>query len=167
MKNLYIDFDGVILDTINVIYDLMESLGIDRSDEVNARHFYETLDWKAILSETPQINDSMQCIEKILDSNLFDTAILTHVNSLNEIVEKVKFIRKYLGNITIIPVPKQISKTKMVHAKDAILVDDYSGNLKEWEEAGGIGIRFNLHSDSKGFKVIDRLDQLLEMDLVK
>lgn len=167
MKNLYIDFDGVILDTINVMYDLMDELNIDRNNYEEAHHFFETADWKTILNETPQINDSISCIQKILESNLFDVAILTHVNSLNEIVEKVKFIRRYLGSITIIPVPKSISKTKMVHAKDAILVDDYSGNLREWEAAGGIGVRFNLRLNGKGFKAINKLDQLLEMDFSK
>lgn len=165
MKNLYIDFDGVILDTINVMYDLMDELEIDRTNYEESLKFFQNVDWRTILNETPQINESISCIQKLIESNLFDIAILTHVNSLNEIVEKVKFIRKYLGNITIIPVPKAISKTKMVHAKDAILVDDYSGNLREWEEAGGIGIRFNLRLNGKGFKVINKLDQLLEMDL--
>ncbi len=167
MKNLYIDFDGVILDTINVTFDLLKELGIDETNEKEVRHFYATLDWKKMLEETPQINNSMECIKKLEESELYDIAILTHVNSLNEIVEKVKFIRKHLGTITIIPVPKQLSKTKMVNAKDAILVDDYSGNLREWALAGGIGIRFNLRKNGKGFPVIDSLDQLLEEDFVK
>lgn len=163
MRNLYIDFDGVILDTINLLYDLMDELGIDKEDPIESRKFYETVNWKELLYSSPQINDSISCIQKLLDSNLYDIAILTHVNSLNEIIEKVKFIRKYFGSITVIPVPKQISKTKMVHAKDAILVDDYSGNLREWVSAGGIGVRFNLRLNGKGFPVINRLDQLLEM----
>ena len=40
-------------------------------------------------------------------------------------------------------VPKEISKTLVVHSKDAILVDDYSGNLREWEKNGGISVRFS------------------------
>ncbi len=164
MRNLYIDFDGVILDTIPVMYQRMEEEKIDKDDPDACETFFQKLDWKKLLSKTPQINDSMECIQTLLKSGKFDIEILTHVNSLDEIIEKVKYIRKYLGNITIIPVPKRISKTKMVHAKDAILVDDYSENLKEWEEAGGIGVRFNLKRNGKGFRVVDRLDQLLELD---
>ena len=167
MGNLYIDFDGVIMDTITTMNRIMDATNLDKSDPIACRRFYETLDWANILAITPEINDGIECIQKILDAGVFDPAILTHVNSLDEIVEKVKFLRKYFGNITIIPVPKKLSKTKMVHAQDAILVDDYSGNLREWEEAGGIGIRFNLKLNGKGFRVINRLDQLLEMDLVK
>ena len=53
--------------------------------------------------------------------------------------------------------------TKMVHSKDSILIDDYSGNLREWEKEGGISVRFSLELESKGFKVIDRLDQIIDM----
>jgi hypothetical protein len=52
----------------------------------------------------------------------------------------------------------------MVNATNAILIDDYAGNLREWTEAGGIGIRFSLELESKGFIVIDRLDQILNIE---
>ena len=144
MKNLYIDFDGVIVDSIRVTYDM--------------------LNWKQILSLTPIINDSFTCIDKIIDSNKFNISILTHVNSLDEAIAKVNYIRKYAKSVTIIPVPREISKTKMIDAKDAILIDDYSGNLKEWEAAGGIGIQFSTDlTKDKGFKVIDKLDKIIDM----
>ena len=60
-------------------------------------------------------------------------------------------------------VPKEISKTKVVHSEDAILVDDYSGNLTEWEDNGGIAIRFSKDLESHGFKVLNKLDELLNM----
>lgn len=164
MKNLYIDFDGVIVDTIRVTYDMLDRLGVDRSDFEKMSEFYYNLNWKQLLSLTPIINDSFNCIKNILDSNKFNIAILTHVNSLDEAIAKVNYIRKYVINVTIIPVPREISKTKMIDAKDAILVDDYSGNLKEWEASGGIGIQFStdLNKD-KGFKVIDKLDKIIDM----
>ena len=143
MKNLYIDFDGVILDTIEVTYKLMDELKIDKKNREEVEKFYINLDWKNLLSITPEINDSIKCIQNLIEADIFDISILTHVNSLSEIIEKVHFIRKFLPSITIIPVPKAISKTKMVHAEDAILIDDYVSNLNEWQEAGGIGILFS------------------------
>ena len=121
------------------------------------------MDWKNLLSITSEINDGFNCIQKLVDSDLFNISILTHVNSLDEAVEKVKFIRKHTDDLTIIPVPKAISKTKMVHTRGAILIDDYTSNLTEWENAGGIGIRFNEKLNGKGFKVINKLDQILEV----
>ena len=164
MKNLYIDFDGVILDTIRVTYDMVDRLEINRENFEKMSEFYENLNWKKILSLTPIINDAFNCIDKLLKCGKFNIAILTHVNSLDESVAKINYIRKYTKEVTIIPVPREISKTKMCKIENSILVDDYSGNLKEWEKEGGIGIQFSTDLDKdKGFKVIDKLDKLIEM----
>ncbi len=166
MKQLYIDFDGVILDTITYPYEYVEKkLGLEINPE-NMSKFYSELDWKDFLKKVPVINDSIDCIQKIIESNLFEVSILTHVTTLEEAIEKIKYIRKYFDDITIIPVPRKISKTKMVHTEGSILIDDYAGNLKEWTEAGGIGVRFSPKLSSKGYPVIDRLDQILELEFV-
>jgi hypothetical protein len=164
MKNLYIDFDGVIMDTIKVTYDMVDRLEINREDFEKMSEFYENLNWKKILSLTPIINDAFNNIKKLYECDKFNIAILTHVNSLDEAVAKINYIRKYIKEVTIIPVPREVSKTKMCKIEDAILVDDYSGNLKDWEKEGGIGIQFStdLNKD-KGFKVIDKLDKLIDM----
>ena len=140
-KQLYIDFDGVIMDTINVTYRLIEEQGVNKTEE-EVQNFYRNLNWKNLLSITPEISDAFNCIQKLKDSDLFDISILTHVNSLDEAVAKINYIRKYVKEVTIIPVPREISKTKMCKIDDSILVDDYSGNLKDWVNAGGIGIQF-------------------------
>ncbi len=164
MKNLYIDFDGVIVDTIRVTYDMLNRLGVDSNDFDKMSEFYYNLNWKQLLSLTPIINDGFNAIKKINETKKFNISILTHVNSLDEAVAKVNFIRKYCKSVTIIPVPREISKTKMIDSKGAILIDDYSGNLKEWEQSGGISIQFSTDlSKNKGFKVIDRLDKVIEM----
>lgn len=164
MKNLYIDFDGVIMDTINKTYEMMKEENIDRTNNEEVREFYENIDWKKLLKETDEINGGLKKVKKLNDSNKFNVAILTHVNSLNEAVEKVKFIRKYYKDITIIPVPKAISKTKMVHTKNAILVDDYTGNLVEWKSEEGVGIKFSIKPKESEFKVINDLDELFNME---
>ena len=163
MKNLYIDFDGVIVDSIDVTYKMIDERNININDADECLRFYQNLDWNMVLKKCKLINDSIECIRKLEDSNLFNISILTHVSSLGEIEEKVKFIRKYLKNITIIPVPKSISKTNMLKAQDSILVDDYVVNLEEWKSAGGIGIRFDLDMDGKGFPVVDRLDDIFKI----
>ncbi|MBR3229854.1 MAG: hypothetical protein IKF91_03400 [Bacilli bacterium] len=163
MKNLYIDFDGVICNTIEITYKMLEEANIDKDDRQKVTEFYENLDWEHVLEKCEIINDAMDNIKKIMSSGKFNVAILTHVNSMNEIIQKVKFIRKYLRDVTIIPVPKEVSKTRMINARFSILVDDYPVNLNEWKEAGGIGVRFDLDMDGKGFLVINHLDELLEL----
>ena len=34
---------------------------------------------------------------------------------------------------------------------------------KEWKDAGGIGIKFSTELNGKGFVVIDKLDQILDI----
>lgn len=163
MKNLYIDFDGVILDTITNLDIMIENNNIDVSTKDKRTEFYQSVDWDKLLVETKQLNDSIECIEKIIASNMFNISILTHVNSLHEAMAKINYIRSYFEDITIIPVPRSISKTKLVQTKNAILIDDYSKNLEEWELEGGIAIRFNLELEDKGYIVINRLDKILEI----
>lgn len=163
MKNLYIDFDGVICNTIEITYKMIEKQGIDKNDTLAVSNFYRDLDWNKVLDVCTNINKSMDNIGKLMSSGKFNIAILTHVNSMAEIIAKVNYIRKYLKDVTIIPVPKSISKTKMINARFSILVDDYVGNLDEWKAAGGIGVRFDLDMDGKGFLVIDHLDDLLQL----
>lgn len=163
MINLYIDFDGVVLDTISITFEQMKTEGIDLKDFVRVKEFYQNVDWSHLLSTAEVINDSIDNIQKIIDTGKYDVSILTHVNSLTEAVEKVRYIRQYFKDITVIPVPKEISKTKMVQTKGSILVDDYAGNLREWESEEGIAVRFSKTLNSKGFKVVDRLDKLIDM----
>lgn len=165
MKELYIDFDGVILDTIKEGYSRMEKLNLDPKNNDDCSKYFKSINWETFIYETSEINDSINCIQKIIDSNRFRVSILTHINSLEEAIAKVNYIRKYFKDITIIPVPKKISKTKMVHSEGSILVDDYAENLREWEAAKGIGIRFSTKRNGKGFLVVDKLDQILDLPI--
>ena len=159
MKKLYIDFDGVILDTITRLYEEAERQEYDKADP----EFYENFNFKCILKDKYIINDAIECIDKLISSGKFDVNILTHCHSIKEGSAKVKYIRKFFNDITVIICPKDISKTKMVHTEGAILVDDYAGNLKEWENEGGIPVKFSTKLNGKGYPVIDRLDALLSM----
>lgn len=159
--NLYIDFDGVILDTITPIHKELEKIG--NLDDKKILDFFEQYPWDKLLSDDLIINDSINCLKKIIASDKFNLAVLTHVNSLNEAIAKINYLRKHFKDITIIPCPKVISKTKMVHTKNAVLVDDYAGNLREWESEEGIPVRFSKKNNGKGFKVVSKLDELLEI----
>ena len=162
MKNLYIDFDGVIYNSIEVSYKMAEDEKISKDYE-SYYQFFKNLDWCEVLEKSSEINDAFNCIRKIIDSGKFKVFILTHVVSMKEAMVKIDLIRKNLEDVIIIPVPKKVSKNKMVKVKEAILIDDYPENLREWAMDGGYAIRFDLDMDGKGFPVIDRLDEVIEM----
>ena len=162
-RRLYIDFDGVVMDTIPQLYSALEKSGVDLSNTREVSIFFSTYDFNKVINDENILNDSIECINKLVKSDLFEIAFLTHVNSLTEGCVKVEYLRNKFKDISIIMVPKEISKTKVVHSKDAILVDDYSGNLKEWEENGGISIRFSKDLESHGYQVINKLDELIKI----
>ncbi len=164
MKNLYIDFDGVILDTIPTIRKMCVEHNIDFNDNPKVYKILSTVDWDLLIKNTPEINDSIKSIKKLRKSKKFNISILTHINSLEEGIAKIRYLEKQLPDITKIIVPKVISKTKMLETKGAILVDDYTNNLDEWSKEGGIAIKFTSRKDKEyEYPTIDKLDQLLDL----
>lgn len=161
MKKLYLDFDGVILDTIKVTYDMIAKLGLGTAEEI--KDFYYNLDWDHIIKQTPEINDSISCIKKILATNKFEISVLTHIHSYNEGVGKIDYINKKLKNVGVIIVPKEINKCDIVNPKDSILIDDYLGNLDLWNNKGGIAIKFSDSNKKCKYPSITKLDQIIDM----
>lgn len=168
MKELYIDFDGVIMNTIEVTYDDLKKLNLDSKkieDQEKIRDYYMSIDWHELLNNRASIiNDGINSIKKIVNSKKFNVSILTHIFSLDEAVEKINFIRKFFNDVTVIPVPKSISKTKMVDTENTILIDDFSGNLREWKSQNGIGIKFSLNEKDKEFITISNLSEILDIN---
>ena len=164
MRRLYIDFDGVVMDTIPLLYNELAKNNVGLGEEEEIHRVFAAFDYGQIIKDKNILNDSINCIHKLIESGRFEVSFLSHVNSLNEGVVKIKYLRRHFkDNITIIIVPKEIEKPKMVHSEGAILVDDFAGNLKEWEGTGGIAIRFSKELESHGYRVINRLDMLLDM----
>ena len=104
---LYIDFDGVIVNTMEIIDQELKENNLNRTDE-----YYMNINWLTLLKKCKIINSAFNQIE-ILKSK-FDVAILTHIYTLEEGVAKLNFIRKYDKNLNVILVPKNISKSKIV-----------------------------------------------------
>ena len=142
MIDLYIDFDGVIQDTIKVSYKMMEEQGISLSDRANVIKFYQEIDWNKLIEVSGELNKAFVYINQICEEKKYRVSILTTVNSQQEMIAKVNYIRSKNKEIGIVFVPSGIDKSQIVKAQGAILVDDYSGNLLKWTEAGGIGIKF-------------------------
>ena len=106
MRNLYIDFDGVIMNTIDITYNDMIKKGINQDSQEEVRNYYANLNWSKLLEEAEIINDGINAINNIISCNKYNVSILSHVNSLHEAVEKIKFLRKFFKDMTIIPLPR-------------------------------------------------------------
>ena len=65
MINLYIDFDGVIKDTISVSYKMMADTGINMKNKAEIIKFYQDIDWVDLLDKSDELNKAFQWIDKI------------------------------------------------------------------------------------------------------
>ncbi len=165
--NLYLDFDGVIVDSIRVTYKMLEEKGISVEDTSKVQEFYRELDWFKLLDDISQINNSIKNIKILLKNEVYNLYILTTVNSLKELEAKVKYLRGFGLNIPVIAVPKGVNKSELVDAKNSILVDDYSGNLYPWEKAGGIGVKFTEKAKEQSFITVNSLGELNQPQFMK
>lgn len=159
MLKVYLDCDGVILDTINKSSQMLKEEGIYKEPEIT--HFYSSIDWKKLIEDSGEINYAISKIKELI--KYFDIEILTHVNSDREIKEKIEYFAKELPGTKVITVPKTIQKADYVNPKNAVLVDDYSSNLEYWKEKGGIPIKFSHHTHNYTYPVIEDLSELIEL----
>lgn len=161
MKKLYLDCDGVILDTINKSYQMLKKEGI--TTEEGRKKFYSSICWETLIIESGEINNSISKIKEL--TKYYDIEILTHVHSENEGQEKIKYFNKVLPGINVIVVPKEIKKADFVDPTNAILVDDYTPNLEYWHEKGGIPVKFSDSGKECEFTVIKDLLELIDLSI--
>lgn len=143
---VFIDCDGVILDTIGFSKKLlMEQYGInydthDRSNieaDKKVGEFFEKLDWVRVLHEASEINGSKTFINLFKNSSLYYPIIYSSVSSSREEQDKkAMFIDEFKAvnyKFCQAKQPKQCDDGK------SILIDDDDFNLRYWN---GMPIRF-------------------------
>ena len=157
---IYIDFDGVILDTDTTIDNIIKNSNIDKKE------YIRTCDWEELLKNTGVINDSI----KYLKESKLDINLLSKISTLEEGIAKVKYLRDNGVDMNIHLVPTKMSKSDIVNSKGNILIDDKVYNLDEWKSKGGIPIFFNKDNNdidiygkvNTEYKKISDLSLLLE-----
>ena len=159
MTKLYLDCDGVILDTINMSYKMIKNKGL--TNEKDIEHFYKNLSWEELIIEAGEINNSIEKIKEL--TKVYDVEILTHVNSDGEIIAKLNYFKEVLPEVKVMAVPKEIRKADAVDPKGNILVDDFLGNLDYWHEKDGISIKFSDSGKECIYQTITDLSELLKL----
>ncbi len=163
----YIDFDGVILDTEDILFSNWNlNPNIHNLTEQDKIKYVKNSNWKAIINEARELNDALYILKH---SSTYDYTILTKIHSLeNEGYEKIKFLREKNIKQNIILVPYPLKKTDVVSALHNTLVDDSIANLIDFETAGGYGLYFNKENkdydgwgihNNKRFQKVRRIDE--------
>ncbi|MBR1413470.1 MAG: hypothetical protein IJ574_02220 [Bacilli bacterium] len=157
-KEILLDFDGVILDSMVRIEEYMKI----HEHEISWKEYLINLDWYKFLRECKEINNSISLIRKMQYCSCLK-AIITKINSMNEGTNKIKFLQEQGIYIPVILVPFEHKKTDYYYPNNnEILVDDSIDNIREWNEAGGLGILFDLNSSKKDTNSISNLNKVLK-----
>ena len=177
MKDLYIDCDGVIFNTIKIAFLEMQELGVNIKDDDAITEYFKYCDWNKLIETGGIINDSIEKIKILAESESFNTVqIATHRCSYLEGVIKTEKFKKLLPNIKTVTIPKKIPKHYAVPAEGHILIDDAKHKIIDWVNAGGIGILFTekvdhliypFESNNNYFITNDLLDALVVNKLIK
>lgn len=146
---IYIDFDGVIVDSWPVILEeYKKNFGNSNIEEVKLRELFKIISWNKVLNKSKLNIKNIAALKRCEGDNL---AILTKYNTVEEKNEKEIFWKKQNIDIKIFFVDIDLPKTSINNVKNNFLIDDESKNLDAWSLAGGIGILYsknNNHKDS-------------------
>ena len=162
MRNLYLDCDGVILDTIDKAYELMRRDGLDPKNRELVNKYFVDVDWLYLINEAGQLDNSIEKIIKLREMGIYDIKILTTCVNKNEPWIKTLYFEQELPGIPVITVPWMVRKDSVVDADNSILVDDSTTNVTNWRESGGIGLHF-----VKGFASLEDMQINDLMDIPK
>lgn len=166
---LYLDCDGVILNTIDKAYEIMQEEGLDINDWRIVNRFFINTDWNMLIEKAGVIKDAINKIKKIIELNLFkEVAILTKTSgNLCEEGIKREFFGEVLPGVRVITVDFYANKDEVVNPVNNILVEDSIKNAVRWNNAGGIGVLFVKGKPDYEKDEIDDLADLCETGSVK
>lgn len=130
-KKLFLDMDG----TVAMIYEDREG-------------FMEKLFEDGFFRNLKPYKNMVEAIKLLVASGV-EVTILSAYPRIEAVREKKEWVAEYLGNLPEIFLPEGENKGEYLEnklgeplTKNDFLVDDYSKNLIEWENAGGTGIKF-------------------------
>lgn len=148
---IYIDFDGVIVDTWPLICEHYKEVNnSDLMEEGKLKKLFAELDWEFVLNNSYQNKQNIQLLQN-LSSDVISSEIkiLTKVNSKEEKKQKGLFLKNNNINIKMIAVTFERSKADAVDPMNNILIDDEIKNLDEWEKKGGKSILYTKNDDNR------------------
>lgn len=151
MKKLYVDFDGVLINTPKYIREEIVKYG-------NRKKTFKNIKWNELLLKSDEICNNIEWIKQEFNNDKnFDISIITHFYSKQEMKNKTKFIRNNIGDINILFVPYYINKCDFVDARGELIIDDYKKTINLWKTKGGIGILYK-----EGMKLEDLLQSYMK-----
>ena len=136
---VFLDLDGVILDTQQRVVNLQDPEHYDWSEQ-----FFKNIDWQILFEEAKPINNSIEILKEI-QQYYKKIQILSKFNVIEEANIKVAYMREKGIEIPINLTPVGTKKSTQIGilTPTCILVDDMTKNVEDWNNKGGKGIHFS------------------------
>ena len=153
-KEIYVDFDGVIVDTQEKINYLFSKFNNTITPEWNK--YLANINWRRdILPEASEINNSFGILKELYKMKR-NIIILSRVFSANEYIDKLDYLHSKGIYCNFIPTFGRRNKSEYVRPnKNKLLIDDSETNVKDWLDHNGRGVFFTNNAIdlavSKGF----------------
>lgn len=165
---IFIDFDGVILDSEERMLERKYGLGLrnhKNESEFDTYFEYTNLhpeEWEYIIKEAKPINNSVEIIKE-LENLKRKIAILTKIHTLQEMKVKMEVLRVNLKILCpVIFVPPGVKKHQVIIPNNQLLIDDSKKNIKKWIENGGRGLIFDSSIESDTNERVRSLEFLIK-----
>lgn len=157
-QTFYIDFDGVVLDTMPIYRSIMIKYNLQGDDGMIFRY----LNVSDVLNKKRAINNSLEILKKVQDK--LNIRILSKINNDYEARLKREFLESCGINIPFIGVPQYERKSNYADRvnENAVLFDDLKDNIDDWLSAGGTALYFT-KSKYKEYDTVFSLIDLLEL----
>ncbi len=156
-KKIFLDMDGVLADFNRGIRELC---GMEPLDQTKSNNSDDDKMWEAV-RDTPNFYDKLELVPG--SKELFDYLIDKYGNKVEILTgvpkehrgivtagdDKIAWVRRLLSKDIVIHIVHSEDKPDYCTGKDCILIDDYDKNIRQWEKAGGTGIRFKSAKQAK------------------
>lgn len=143
---VYVDFDGVILDTEDLMFEEWRNNPnrnfLSKMDKIE---YLKKVNWKYVLKKSKIINESIKYLNLMNQANTF---ILTKIHSLEEGTAKIEWLKEHNIKLRVILVPYYLRKIDVVNPNGNILIDDCLKTLHEWAGANGKVFFFDKDDDN-------------------
>lgn len=147
---IYLDFDGVIVYTWQSICEYYKKqYNTDIIEEKKLKELFKYLDWELVLNKSPKDQHNIKFLQQLSKKSMQNKIqILTKINSEEERVQKILFLKRNNIKLKIITVDFEKSKSDIVDPFNHTLIDDEIRNLDEWEKRGGKAILYTQNNNN-------------------
>jgi len=173
LQHVYCDMDGVLADFQRGFQKAYPQVSASEMNDFILSHGWSAIgrEHPNLFQTLPKLPDADQLMTKLLrlrDTDQITLFILTAIPSELRVKDAANHKREWMrrhyptipmSNVLVVRRSEKqeyAMSSTLSGASPAILIDDFAKNIREWEQAGGLGI---LHTSAK--QTLDTLDHML------